>query len=92
MTMPTRWNSTHPLARMEPFFDFDDLFRGIGLRTGIAREYERTMDMRLDVNEEDGQFIVNVDMPGVKKDDIDISVEGNQITVRADVKREKTSA
>ena len=91
MTLPTRWNSISPLSRMEPFFDFDDLFRGLGLRPGIAREYERTMDMRLDVNEEDSQYIVNVDMPGVKKDDIDISVEGNQVTVRAEVKREKST-
>lgn len=91
MTMPTRWNPISPLARMEPLFDFDDLFRGLGLRPGIAREYERTMDMRLDVNEEDGQYIVNVDMPGVKKEDIDISVEGSQVTVRAEVKREKST-
>lgn len=91
MTMPTRWNPISPLARMEPLFDFDDLFRGLGLRPGIAREYERAMDMRLDVNEEDGQYIVNVDMPGVKKEDIDISVEGSQVTVRAEVKREKST-
>lgn len=91
MTMPTRWNPISPLARMEPLFDFDDLFRGLGLRPGIAREYERAMDMRLDVNEEDGQYIVNVDMPGVKKEDIDISVEGSQVTVRAEVKREKAT-
>lgn len=91
MTMPTRWNPISPLARMEPLFDFDDLFRGLALRPGIAREYERTMDMRLDVNEEDGQYIVNVDMPGVKKEDIDISVEGRQVTVRAEVKREKST-
>jgi HSP20 family protein len=91
MTLPTRWNSISPRARMEPVFDFDDLFRSLGVRPGIAREYERTMDMRLDVNEEDSQYVVNVDMPGVKKEDIDISVEGNQVTVRAEVKREKST-
>lgn len=91
MTMPTRWNPIGSLSRMDPFFDLEDMFRGFGLRPGIAREYERTLDMRLDVNEDDKEYIVNVDMPGVKKDDIDISVEGNQVTVRAEVKREKSS-
>lgn len=90
MTMPTRWNPTGPLSRVDPFFDFDDLLRGFGMRPSIARDYERTMDMRLDVNEDDKEYVVNVDIPGVKKSDIDISVEGNQVTVRAEVSREKS--
>jgi len=91
MAIPTRWNPIGPLSRVDPFFDFDDLLRGFGMRPSIARDYERTLDMRLDVNEDDKEYVVNVDMPGVKKGDIDISVEGNQITVRAEVKREKSS-
>jgi HSP20 family protein len=75
---------------MDPFFDIDDLLRGVGSRPSLAREYERTMDMRLDVNEDDKEYVVNVDIPGVKKDDIDISVEGNQITLRAEVNRAKS--
>ena len=91
MAIPTRWNPIGPLSRVDPFFDLDDLLRGFGMRPSIARDYERTLDMRLDVNEDDKEYVVNVDMPGVKKGDIDISVEGNQITVRAEVKREKSS-
>ena len=90
MTMPTRWNPIGTLSRMDPFLDIDDLFRSFGMRPSIAREYERTMDMRLDVNEDDSEFIVNVDMPGVKKSDIDVAIDGNQVTVRAEVKREKS--
>lgn len=91
MTMPTRWNPIAALGRTDPIFDFDDLFRTLGVRPTIAREYERTMEMRLDVNEDDKEYTVNVDMPGVKKEDIDISVEGNQVTLRTEVKREKSS-
>ena len=86
MTLPTRWNPISTLSRFDPFVDFDDLLRGLGARSTLAREYERTLDMRLDVNEDDKSYIVNVDMPGVKKDDIDISVEGSQVTVRAEVR------
>jgi HSP20 family protein len=86
MTLPTRWSQ---LSRIDPFADFEDLIRGLGARS-LAREYERTLDMRLDVNEDDKGYVVNVDMPGVKKDDIDISIEGNQVAIRAEVKREKS--
>lgn len=88
MSLPTRWNAFGPLSRLDTFSDFDDLLRGLGARTPLAREYERAMDMRLDVNEDDKAYTVNVDMPGVKKDDIDISIERSQVTVRAEVKRE----
>lgn len=87
MNLPTRWNPFHQLARLDPFTDFEDLFRTFGPRS-MAQQYERTMDMRLDINEDDQNYVVNVDMPGVRKEDIDVAVEGNQITIRAEVKRE----
>lgn len=89
MTMPTRWNPFGQISRMDPFTDFEDILRTFGGRS-LAREYERTLDMRLDVNEDDKGYVVNVDMPGVKKEDIDVSIEGNQVSVRAEVKREKS--
>lgn len=87
MNLPTRRSPFNQLARLDPFVDFDDLFRGLIPRS-MAQQYERTMEMRLDVNEDDQNYIVNVDMPGVRKEDIDVSVEGNQISIRAEVKRE----
>jgi HSP20 family protein len=32
---------------------------------------------------------VRAELPGVKKEDIDISIDGNMVTLRAEVKREK---
>lgn len=89
MTLPTRWNPFGQISRMDPFTDFEDLLRTFGTRS-LAREYDRTLDMRLDVNEDDKGYVVNVDMPGVRKEDIDISIEGNQVAIRAEVKREKS--
>ena len=89
MTLPTRWNPIRTIGRLDPFGEIEDLFRGMGL-SQIARNYERTMEMRLDINEDDKNYFVNVDMPGVKKSDIDVSVEGNQVTISAEVKREQS--
>lgn len=90
MALPNLWNQSGPFGRLERLFDVDDMMRGVGLRSPLAREYERTLDMRIDVNEEDERFVVNVDMPGVRKEDIDVSIEGNQVSVRAEVRREES--
>lgn len=89
MAFPTRWNPFRQLSRFEPFGEINDLMRGFA-PTGLAREYERALEMRLDVNEDDSQYVVNIDMPGVKKSDIDVAVDGNQITVTAEVNREES--
>lgn len=88
MTLPTRWNPLRQITRFDPLTEFDDLFRGLALRP-MSREMEKAMEMRLDVIEDDKAYRVNVEMPGVKKNDIDVSVEGNQITISAEIKREK---
>ena len=89
MTLPTRWNPLRQITRFDPLADFDELFRGLATRP-MSREFEKAMEMRLDVIEDDKTYKVKIDMPGVKKDDIDVSVEGNQVTISAEIKREKT--
>ena len=44
--------------------------------------------IKLDVTEDDKAFHVKADLPGVKKEDISVEVEGNQVCVTAEVKRE----
>jgi HSP20 family protein len=43
----------------------------------------------LEVQEEADRFIVHADLPGMKKDDIDISVAGNVLTLTGERKHEK---
>lgn len=52
-------------------------------------EGEPALDMRLDVKETDKAYTVRAEIPGAKKEDIDISIDGNLVTLRAEVKREK---
>ncbi|MCF7220352.1 Hsp20/alpha crystallin family protein [Marilutibacter chinensis] len=89
MTLPTRWNPFQT-ARFDPFRDFDDLVRRLGTQDLISREYEKTMEMRMDITEDDGQYRVAIDIPGVRKEDIEVSVDGNQVSVSAKVEREST--
>ncbi len=43
----------------------------------------------MDVTEQNGAYLVKAEIPGVGKDDIQVSIEGNQVTIGAEVKREK---
>lgn len=88
MALPTHWNPFRQMARADQFPDFDDLVRSLGLRP-FARQYEDTLEMRMNLEEEDGSYLVSIDMPGVRKEDIDISIEGRQVNVSATVKQEQ---
>lgn len=86
MTALTRWNPLKTLPRVGPG-DFDELFRNFGLRPMFAN-MELTPEMRLDVTENDQAYEINADLPGVQKEDIDIAVDGNQVSITAEARRE----
>lgn len=44
---------------------------------------------RMDVTENDKEYRVLAELPGVKKDEINITISGNQVAVSAEVKLEK---
>lgn len=45
--------------------------------------------MKVDVEEADDCYTVKADVPGVAKDDIRVEVEGNTVSIAAEVRREK---
>lgn len=87
MTALTHWNPFKTMARFDPTAGFEDMFRGFGLRPAW-RNIEITPEIQIDVTENDKAFHVKADIPGVDKNDIEVSVEGNQVAISAEVKRE----
>jgi HSP20 family protein len=80
------------LARFNPFSEMrdpfgDDFFKGFALRP-VYRMLEGEPQMRLDLTEDDKNFFVKAEIPGVKKEDIKVSVDGNQVSLTAEVKKE----
>jgi HSP20 family protein len=90
MNLPTRWNPFRQMNRFDPLGDFEDLFRGMALRP-LSRQDENAMEMRMDKTEDDKAYRNTVDMPGVKKENVDVSVDGNQVTISAEITREQSS-
>jgi HSP20 family protein len=80
------------ITRYDPFNDLvDDLFKGFLVRP-VAYEGSRgevLPRVKVDVAEQNGAYKVTAELPGVKKDDIHVSIDGPQVTLEAEVKQEK---
>jgi len=77
------------ITQYNPFEDFfKDFGKGFWIRP-VAFPGETELSMKIDVNEDDKAFTVRADIPGVKKEDIKVDIDDDQISVRAEVKREK---
>jgi HSP20 family protein len=63
----------------------DDIFASL-LDTGA--EAAAPSPIRLDVSEDDAAYRIEAVLAGVAKEDIDVSVEKNTVTISAEVKRE----
>lgn len=44
--------------------------------------------IRIDLSETDNAFAIKAEIPGVKKEDIDVRIDGNQVTISAEVKQD----
>lgn len=88
MTNLTRFDPLSDLARLDPFRNFDDMFKGFMLRP-VYSGLEAEPQMKIDVSEEDQSYLIKAEIPGVKKDDIHVSLDGNQVSISAEVKKEK---
>jgi HSP20 family protein len=77
------------LMRFTPRDDvFDDLFRGFFM-SPVRLEGGQEMQIKMDVKEGDKAYTVHADIPGVKKEDIHVSIDGNIVSISAEVKNEK---
>ncbi len=77
----------HHLTAYAPLEDhgFDELFRGFFRPVRVDKA---PAAIKMDVVELDNAYVVKAEIPGVAKNDIQVAIEGNQVTIGAEVKRE----
>jgi len=81
------------ITRYDPFNELvDDLFKGFFVRPLAFEPRAELVRMKLEVAEKNGTYLVTAELPGVKKEDINVTVDGAQVTLAAEVKREKEAA
>ena len=77
------------ITRYDPFEDFfKDFGKGFWLKP-MRFPAETELTMKIDVSEDDKAFSVKADIPGVKKEDIQVDVDEDYVSVRAEAKKEK---
>ena len=91
-----RWNPLHELDRWpSDFFGvqrdinrlFDNFFRSsVGSEETMATSVHAPS---VDIAEQENEFVVKVELPGVEKEDVKISLESNILTIKGEKKQEK---
>ncbi|MDD5082494.1 MAG: Hsp20/alpha crystallin family protein [Dehalococcoidales bacterium] len=82
------WRPFEELAEMER--NFEDIWGGWRL-PAIWRRFpaEKEWMPAIDVFEKDDKIVVKAELPGMKQEDIDVSIEGNTLTIKGEKKTEK---
>lgn len=74
------------ITRIDPF---DDLFRGFFVRpVDFNSPQAQAPSIKMDVKDQGDSYLVHAELPGVKKEDIHVVVEGSQVSISAESKRE----
>ncbi|RXZ43717.1 Hsp20/alpha crystallin family protein [Crenobacter cavernae] len=67
----------------------DDMLKGFFVRpVGFGSNATLAPDIKLDVKEDDKTYTVEVELPGVKKEDIHVEIDGNTVSISAEVRQE----
>lgn len=97
---PAPWRGPSELANMakdmERFME-ESSGHGWGLRglpfmrrwQALKRAEEWAASPRLDVYEEGNDVVIKTEVPGMERDDIEISLEGNTLTLKGEKKKEE---
>ena len=75
------------ITRLDPL---DDLFRGFFVRpVDFNGTTQQPPSIKMDVKEQGDNYLVHAELPGVRKEDIHVVVDGNQVSISAEIKQEK---
>jgi len=75
------------ISRYDPYEmtdPLDNLFRGFFRPVQMDKDMPR---IRMDVKEDEKSYAVHADVPGVAKDDIHVTIDGNTVSISAEVKQ-----
>lgn len=67
--------------------DFDDLFQGF-FRPLRRNSEAQSMVPAMDIKERDNDYVIHAEMPGVNKDQIDVTLADGVLTITAETKYE----
>ena len=89
MTLPVR-SRPRAVAGWDPFRELDELTQRVNSlwETNLAGDLHGWAPLA-DVEETDDAYVVEIDLPGVKRDEIDIQLTDRQLTVSGELKEKE---
>lgn len=83
----TRFDPFGELTRFDAFRGFEDLFKNFASGQ-LSADSSGEARIRLDVSETEEAYAVRAEMPGIKKEDVKITIDGNKVSIRAESRSE----
>jgi len=86
MTLVRRWDPFREMAELRATMD---RLLNETRNLPLASSEDRVWALPLDVSESEDAFVVKASLPGVKPEDIDISLSDNVLTIKAEIKADE---
>jgi len=78
------------IKRYDAFGDLvDDLFHGFFVGPVAVETAVPVRRMKVDVAEQNGDYKVTAELPGVKKEDIKVNIDGDEVSITAETRAAK---
>jgi HSP20 family protein len=77
------------MANISRYDPFDDVFRGFFVRPVEFGSAPEAPQVKIDVKEQADSYVVHAELPGVKKEDIHLHIDGAMVSLTAERKTEK---
>lgn len=74
------------IARYDPF---EDLFRGFFVRPVEFGQGTEAPAIKVDVKEDEKAYLIHAELPGIRKEDIHVNIDGSVVSITAERKQEK---
>jgi len=69
---------------------FSPMFRRF-LRTPDWPQTREPNEMKVDITENEREYLVKAEIPGAKKEDVHVNIDGNFVSISAEIKEQKES-
>lgn len=77
------------MANLTRFDPLEDFFRGFFVRPVEFGSQPEAPSIRIDVKEQPNAYLVYAELPGIKKEDIHVHIDGSVVAITAERKQER---
>ena len=77
------------MSHVTRYSPVEELFRGFFIKPVDDPAQPAARPIRMDVKEQENAYVVHADIPGARREDIHVDIEGNQVSITSEVRQGK---